>query len=878
MEKKNIDGQLRFDNDLNVSEQEPVENKTVQTVEFQIGKPAKEENLIFEVGTEKDKEKEEKTDTEIVEPIVEELVIGTPPAPAKKEKAPPPDTSSDESASEQSAAPIKRSVYVPRFTEASEKYRKVLDPRARALMNDKRLSARVEVTSEPEEKAEITTAEIDPTAEIETVPENQVFVNVSNSEPEPEMLNVFKFAKEDEQTAPVEEPSEEQEEIEEIERLIAREPDPEPEKEEEQTEEAPREELEAEQNENTEISEDTDASEDEEYVLPDPDKQIVIDDFFASSSEAPSEPVHDFVKNDDTDAKGKKSEFTHQSQRDSFKDRFLDTIVAHKIRMGAIAIFSLVLLVFELFASLGKIPVTVWQASSYRGALALVDLLFVGCIFLLAIPETVKAVKNICKGRFSFELTLPLGFLVILSYLITVMLVPTKAYSLYGFIFATVALIAVFASYYQILGDFVSFKHMSKNCEKKILDIKMTRELPEENIALDGLVDEYNSRTSRIFRAAFVTDFFERVSLVTDKKTEIITALSVSFGAALISALICFFIPGGIVSAMSAFALVFLVSCPAFAILSGKIPYYDAQLATLSENSTVLGEKAYFDFSEVDVIAFDDTEIFGVEDVNLKRFMLYGDRDNIEKAMRQMYSLFSVVGGPLYKIFAKALDNRVRHTPATAVEIEVDGVSGEISGTRIYAGSETYMRRHGIATPAAQSDMGADTTKVMYAAESGEVYAKFYIRYSFSEEFTMLLPSMKEEKIVPLIYTNDPNLSNELLKTLSAGADCMRVVKKLKPDDEAGRIYRRVSAGVVTYGDKINAINTVLLSRRYKAFSERLSISALYSISAGVVVTAILAVLGVTLPSVVFGLWHIGWCVALRAISRRIFPRDRKEN
>ncbi len=873
MEKKNIDGQLRFDNDLNVSEQEPGENKTVQTVEFQIGKPAKEENLIFEVGTEKDKE--EKAEMKIVEPIVEELVIGTPPAPAKKEKAPLPETSSDESAPEQSAAPVKRSVYVPRFTEASEKYRKVLDPRARALMNDKRLSARVEVTSEPEEKTEVTASEIDPTAEIETVPENQVFVNVSNSEPEPEMLNVFKFAKEEE-TAPVEELNEEQEEIEEIERLIAREP--EPEKEEEQIEEAPSEELEAEQNEDIEIAEDTAIAEDEEYVLPDPDKQIVIDDFLASPSEAPSEPVPDFVKDDDTDAKGKKSEFTHQSQRDSFKDRFLDTIVAHKIRMGAIAIFSLVLLLFELFASLGKIPVTVWQASSYRGALALVDLLFVGCIFLLAIPETARAVKNICKGRFSFELSLPLGFLVILSYLITVMLVPTKAYSLYGFIFAAVALIAVFASYYQILGDFVSFKHMSKNCEKKILDIKMTRELPEENIALDGLVDEYNSRTSRIFRAAFVTDFFERVSLVTDKKAEIITALSVSFGAALVSALICFFIPGGIVAAMSAFALVFLVSCPAFAILSGKIPYYDAQLATLSENSTVLGEKAYFDFSEVDVIAFDDTEIFGVEDVNLKRFMLYGDRDNIEKAMRQMYSLFSVVGGPLYKIFAKALDNRVRHTPATAVEIEADGVSGEISGTRIYAGSETYMRRHGIATPAAQSDMGADTTKVMYAAESGEVYAKFYIRYSFSEEFTMLLPSMKEEKIVPLIYTNDPNLSNELLKTLSAGADCMRVVKKLKPDEEAGRIYRRVSAGVVTYGDKINAINTVLLSRRYKAFAERLSISALYSISAGVVVTAILAVLGVTLPSLVFGLWHIGWCVALRAISRRIFPRDKKEN
>jgi hypothetical protein len=121
------------------------------------------------------------------------------------------------------------------------------------------------------------------------------------------------------------------------------------------------------------------------------------------------------------------------------------------------------------------------------------------------------------------------------------------------------------------------------------------------------------------------------------------------------------------------------------------------------------------------------------------------------------------------------------------------------------------MIRHGVEIPEEQSDGKApfDSTRIMYASKNGKLYAKFSIRYSFSEQFTMLLPSIKEEGIVPLIYTRDPNLSNELLRTLSAGSDSMRVMKKYDPislDDS--KIYGRISAELVTYGNTINTINT----------------------------------------------------------------------
>ena len=865
MENKDLDGQLNLDTD---AENAPKENEAaspIHTVEFEIGKPAEKESFIFEIS-----HNDEKKDSfEPAEPISEELVIGTAPVAQKQDV----DFAAESAPANQApAAPARRAVYVPKFTEASEKYRKMVDTRSRASMTELRKSAKVEIdgAQRPVYSPEAG-AKLDPTAEMDKAPENQVVVNLSGSEPEPELLNVFKFKNEElkrpEPAAPVIE--EEEKAIQEIEELITPDPEEEPAKEEEtpaQTSEEPAE---------TALQ----SVDEADFVMPDPEGVVAIQDYSDGTEKKADAPKPKFVIDDEPQTNKNSGEFSHQSQRDSFKDRFLDTLLAHKIRMGAIGIFSLVLIVFEFLAFTGRLTARLLPGSNYFGMLAAVDFLFVACIFLLALPETVKAVSALCSKRVSFDISLPLCFFVLLAYSAVLMIAPEKSYSLYGFVFAVCALISVIGSYFRTLGDFTAFKHVSQNCEKKFLDIEVTSDLPEESLALDGIVVGYKSKTAKVHRAAFVADFFERVGRTVEKDNHALLLLGIPLGASLIAAILALFAIGGIVSAMSAFTLVFLLSCPSFVLLSGNLPYYDAQENAMYENSTLVGERAYYDFSEVDVIAFEDTEIFGVEDVNLKRFMLYGDSDNIERAMRQMYSLFSVTGGPLYKIFANALDNRVRHSPATGVEIEADGVSGEVSGSKIFAGTADYMRRHGVAIPSgSSSDAGAETTKIMYSAENGEVYAKFYIRYSFSEEFTMILPSLRKKNIVPLIYTNDPNLSNELLKTLSAGADCMRVVKKLEPLSERGIIHRRVSAGMVTYGDKVNAINTVLLAGKYKAFSEKISVSALYAISLAAAGSLIFSVLGLALPSFVFGLWHLAWCGALRYDSRKTFSPEKKDN
>ena len=763
--------------------------------------------------------------------------------------------------------------YVPRFTEASEKYRMVDDPRPRREQaKDERLTPMVSATTVSHTEND-NSGELDPTAELDTHTLGTVVEMSRPTEDEDsETLNVFKFSdvpQEAEEPEPREKTVED--EIREIERLIAS-SEPEP-----VTEEAePTLEPEAE-------AKDEPLEEERTYTIPDPtgDRLGVVDyteqpakkKYITAAPEGASDKAPDTVKRG-------AAEFTHPLQRDSFKDKFLDTIMSVKIRLFAALSFFVLLVAYEALSAFGVIEETVLSGSAVTGALAIYDLLFATCLFVLSIPETARAFRSLASGRLTPELFVSAGFIVTVGYSLVAILGSYSDYALFGSVFGIYALSAILASYLRAHADFKSFKLVSQHKEKRIFDKRMTRTLPEENIALDGLIDEYKSKTARIFRAGFITDFFSKTSKTAEKSKQTVLPMSIVSGIALVTAAVSFFLADGLISAAAAFALVFLVGTPAAIILTHKLAYYGAQTSAAIGESTVVGENAYMEFSDVDVIAFEDTEIFGPDDVNLKRFMLYGGSDNMERVMRQMCSLFSVVGGPLYHIFTSSLDKRAHYSGAATAQIEEDGISGRVDGKRISAGTEDYMRRHGVRIPdgVGRAESGIDTTKIMYASEDGEVVAKFYIRYSFSEEFTMILPALKQQKIVPLIYTRDPNVSNELLKTLSAGADCMRVMKRLAPGADEDKLYGRVSAGVVTYGDKMSAIDVLLLSKDYKRYIDTVERISLYAMSLGIAAPAVISVLGLTgvVPSLVFALWQLVLIGALSFASWFKFLKGKK--
>lgn len=751
--------------------------------------------------------------------------------------------------------------YVPRFTEASERYR---------IKGDSRIRERLGIKTPVFESYEGNPDEIklDATAEFDEdfgggearTPEN---IAVDESD---ESISVYKFASENDEFD-----EEAEREREEIKKLLRSSPasdaKPEPA--------------------TDELTEEESSEQTDEYSMPDPeDDEFGVFDFNSGvkSDEEDFPEGADDTPASATNGKAKRRdrEFSNPAQRDGYKDKFLDSLISIRIRAGAAFVFAFALLVMEILSAAKVISFKLFETASSYSLLGMVDFLLATCIFLVAAPEIFRAVSNLFKKKLTPDLLPVPTFIILGLYTLTVALTGATFYPLFGLLFACITLPVITASLYRTKGDFIAFKMISQPEDKDIIDRKNTRELGAENIALDGVVDEYKSKIARTFRTSFVSDFFKNSSGVVSDPKHIGLIYGIPFGVALVAGVAAYFLTWNPVTAIAVGLLIVMLGCPAFSILASKVSYFHTQRAALLSDSVAIGEDAYRNFSSVDVFAFDDTDIFGPDDVNLKRFMLYGERDNMEKVMRQMCALFAAVGGPLDCMFSAAIDNRVRHKSATNVIIEDDGVCGDVAGHMICAGSEEYMRRNGIAIPSAatapENGFGLDTTKIMYASEDGEVYAKFYIRYSFSEEFTMTLPSLREAGITPLVYTRDPNVSNELLSTLTAGAGDMRVLKLYSPLKEE-KVYSRVSAGMVTYGDKLDAASMIVLSKKYNSFSLHVKFAELCAAGIGLLLAIVLSIIGFSSRSTVLiaTLWQVVMCIAMRVLSKTVFLKDAKK-
>ena len=179
--------------------------------------------------------------------------------------------------------------------------------------------------------------------------------------------------------------------------------------------------------------------------------------------------------------------------------------------------------------------------------------------------------------------------------------------------------------------------------------------------------------------------------------------------------------------------------------------------------------------------SFNDTDIFNAGDVSLKRFMLYGERYDLEKTLEEVQAIFASVGGPLDYLFSNCISDKKLQKSATNIVVEDDGICGEVEGHKICVGSIEYMSRHGVEIPETAIEPRdkaiVDTIRNMYGAENGNLCAKFYIRYSLSEEFTTKLSSLSASGIIPTVYTRDPNLSSEFLKILTKENQLVQVVK-----------------------------------------------------------------------------------------------------
>ena len=141
----------------------------------------------------------------------------------------------------------------------------------------------------------------------------------------------------------------------------------------------------------------------------------------------------------------------------------------------------------------------------------------------------------------------------------------------------------------------------------------------------------------------------------------------------------------------------------------------------------------------------------------------------------------------------------------------------------------------------------------------------------------MLLPVLEDYGITPLVYTRDPNVTPSLVATLTAGNGKIRILKKNNTSEKENVVYRKVSCGMITVGDKNEAVNVVLLSKKYSALMARFSKLELAVMTVGGVFASVLAIGDfASLPSFVPALWHTVITAVVYFLSKITFRSQDK--
>ena len=177
------------------------------------------------------------------------------------------------------------------------------------------------------------------------------------------------------------------------------------------------------------------------------------------------------------------------------------------------AILLVTVIFMDCLRLFGVNPLASVGLGGVSSAKAYVDMQFAICMFLFAIPEVVKAIKLLFKKTCTPEVFILVMLPFIAANCLIIAINDAKSYMTFVSLYGLQCFFAIVASYIRTDADFIAFKSVSKNIGKNVLDKQYTRELPRENIALDGAVDEYNSKTARMFRTVFVSGFFKRTKI-----------------------------------------------------------------------------------------------------------------------------------------------------------------------------------------------------------------------------------------------------------------------------------------------------------------------------------------------------------------------------
>ncbi len=576
-------------------------------------------------------------------------------------------------------------------------------------------------------------------------------------------------------------------------------------------------------------------------------------------------------------------EYTSRNQMSLFQQKFESELSFLALRTGILSFLAVLMLVLENGLGWGLPMERLFVVPISMAAL---HLLLVFFALLCCIPLFAYAWRQLFARRLVAESFAAIGLLLALLYdaILCFSLIPQSGaltsvadLRLFGLLPVTAALLSTVVEFNKVKSDLAAFRLVSASGDKLACAVSSGGATKAESAAIVDLEEGVETRIVSVKKTGFTTGFFHRISRNCEDEQKNMWLLPTAGVAALLVAIVTGVLERDVLAAIYAFCVTLALALPACTLVLHKIPV--SLLFRMAEKNScaVAGEVSALEYSDTGAFAFEDVEAFPARNVRVQRIKLYND-SALDHVLYQVSGVFSAVGGPLDGVFRSSTAELGLSSDVRLLQVADGGIIASVDGRRVCVGCGDFMLKKHVRMyydAEDEQNLAAGKACIMYAAEEGQLCAKFYIRYRMDEAFERDVERLSANGIRTLIRTYDPNIREALIKKVSyTGRFGIRVVKKTieQQNDFAAA---QLNSGIITSRSVREILCVLLACRRTCRLTSYSEAGGLVLGCLGMLLSIVLATLGVltATPSLLLCLYQLFWVLPVLLASKLYITR-----
>ncbi len=572
-------------------------------------------------------------------------------------------------------------------------------------------------------------------------------------------------------------------------------------------------------------------------------------------------------------------EYTDMSQNRKIAVDYTNKNKWSLIRLIAAALLTVVVLFYENMPVFGYQLAGALDPAAYPVVYVMMGLQLLFFMVAVAFPSVVKGAKSL----FSLQMQ-PSAIAFVAAVAATLNTVHTAfgitagvEPRLFNLPCAICLLMAVADEFFTNRREIFSFNIVSSKNPKYVMRRLNTKDSKLENQAVADMSEDNSGDIVKIAKTDFVEGYFWRTNNRGTVDKPFVTLLIIlSAALSLVIGLYVLFTQR-LGSAVETALTSLLTVLPASGVAIGFYPFYRANREAYYNDCTIVGEGSVEEYSDTEVISFDDVNVFPSVNVKVRNVRLFNNC-RIDKVLYYASSVFAATGGPLADVFEVATMEMGHSEDVQIVDTGAGFIEAVVNGREILFAKEEALLSRGITIPEnvlMDDEEASVDTSVMYMIYQGRLVSKMTLSYIVDADFEYIIRQLADSGMYVCVKTFDPNIDEELINRQVVGNEYPLRVIKYKGTEEITKYSARTEGGIVSRGTTKALLQTIAFCDKIVGAKKTGYVLSVIAAIFSVIIISAVVVMGKTdvvyslYPAIMQLLWLIPTVLSTKIIVRQ---------